>query len=68
MKRKIIALFLAIMVAITCTACNSEKEFAPISAGDDHTVGLKADGTVVAVGSNSYGQCYASDWKNIKTK
>ena len=27
-----------------------------ISAGADHTVGLKSDGSVVAVGDNSYGQ------------
>ena len=30
-----------------------------------HTVGLKADGTVVAVGNNDYGQCDVSDWTNI---
>ena len=28
-----------------------------ISAGGNHTVGLKADGTVAAAGSNAYGQC-----------
>lgn len=28
-----------------------------ISAGDYHTVGLKSDGTVVAVGNNGCGQC-----------
>ena len=27
-----------------------------ISAGQDHTVGLKADGTVIAVGDNAFGQ------------
>ena len=37
-----------------------------ISAGDGHTVGLKSDGTVVAVGWNFYGQCDVSGWKNIK--
>ena len=37
-----------------------------ISAGYDHTVGLKADGTVVAVGDNEYGQCDVSGWQNIK--
>ena len=35
------------------------------SAGHYHTVGLKSDGTVVAVGSNNYGQCDVSGWKNI---
>ena len=36
-----------------------------ISAGGSHTVGLKADGSVVAVGSNNYGQCKVSDWRDI---
>ena len=36
-----------------------------VSAGIYHTVGLKADGTVVAVGDNEDGQCDVSDWKNI---
>ena len=35
------------------------------AAGIYHTVGLKADGTVVAVGGNEYGQCNVSDWQNI---
>lgn len=33
--------------------------------GTGHTVGLKADGTVVAVGDNSRGQCDVSSWSNI---
>ena len=36
-----------------------------IAAGDDHTVGLKADGTVVAAGSSRYGQRDVSDWTDI---
>ena len=36
-----------------------------ISAGGKHTVGLRADGTVVAVGYNEYGQCDVSDWTDI---
>ena len=52
-----------------------EKSFDPwdevavretISAGFAHTVGLKSDGTVVAVGSNSFGQCDVSGWTDIK--
>ncbi len=30
-----------------------------------HTVGIKTDGTVVAVGDNKYGECEVSDWRNI---
>ena len=36
-----------------------------MSAGSTHTVGLKSDGTVVAVGNNDYGQCNVSDWTDI---
>ena len=36
-----------------------------VSAGHYHTVGLKSDGTVVAVGYNSYGQCDVSDLTDI---
>jgi alpha-tubulin suppressor-like RCC1 family protein len=31
-------------------------------AGGKHTVGLKSDATVVAVGYNYYGQCDVSGW------
>ena len=36
-----------------------------VAAGDSHTVGLKQDGTVVAVGRNDDGQCDVSDWTGI---
>ena len=36
-----------------------------ISAGASHTVGLKADGTVVAAGRNYDGEYNVSGWKNI---
>ena len=36
-----------------------------IAAGSSHTVGLKADGTVVAAGENDDGQCEVSDWTDI---
>ena len=37
-----------------------------LSAGSFHTVGLKKDGTVVAVGRNNFfGQCEVSGWKDI---
>ena len=36
-----------------------------ISAGSFHTVGLKADGTVVAAGSNYHGECDVQDWSDI---
>jgi hypothetical protein len=36
-----------------------------VAAGGSHTVGLKSDGTVVAVGSNYYGQCDVSGWNLV---
>lgn len=33
--------------------------------GKGHTVGLKSDGTVVAIGDNSYGQCDVYEWDEI---
>ena len=36
-----------------------------VSVGGYHTVGLKSDGTVVAVGNNEHGQCDVSDWTDI---
>ena len=38
-----------------------------VATSDEHTVGLKADGTVVATGSNKYGECDVSHLKNIET-
>ena len=35
------------------------------AAGVWHTVGLKKDGTVVAVGQNETRQCDVSDWTDI---
>jgi hypothetical protein len=36
-----------------------------VSAGDLHTVGLKSNGTVLAVGDNEHGQCNVSGWTDI---
>lgn len=33
--------------------------------GKGHTVGLRKDGTVVAIGDNSYGQCDVDSWSDI---
>ena len=37
----------------------------PLSADRSHTVGLKADGSVVATGFNESGQCDVSNWTGI---
>ncbi|GAB3283962.1 hypothetical protein GCM10027347_60820 [Larkinella harenae] len=36
-----------------------------IAAGRRHSVGLKCDGTTVAVGDNNYGQCSLSGWRDM---
>lgn len=41
------------------------RDIKAISAGQNHMVGLRADGTVVAVGLNKNGQCDVSEWENI---
>ena len=47
--------------------CDVEKwnNIVSVSAGSNHTLGLKNDGTVVAVGENNYGQCEVENWTNI---
>ena len=40
-------------------------ERSSIEAGKEHTVGLKADGTVIAVGRSSDGQCRVSNWMDV---
>jgi len=42
-----------------------KKYYDCISVGGYHTVGLKTDGTVIAVGKNDDGQCDTSSWRNI---
>jgi len=36
-----------------------------VAAGGEYTVGLKSDGTVVAVGDNYYGECDVGGWMDI---
>ena len=36
-----------------------------LAAGNEHTIGLRVDGTVAAVGSNLHGQCNVSEWRDI---
>lgn len=36
-----------------------------IVSSNSHTVGLRSDGTVVAIGENSAGQCDVENWENV---
>lgn len=42
------------------------KDKDTIAAGRRHTIGLKLDGTVTAVGDNKCGQCDVNGWRGIK--
>jgi hypothetical protein len=44
---------------------SSWTDIVQVAAGEYHTVGLKSDGTVVAVGDNTYGQTHTNDWTDI---
>ena len=44
---------------------NFEKVNFMVAAGFFHTVGLKNDGTMVAVGRNDYGECNVGNWTDI---
>jgi len=37
-----------------------------VATGYGHTVGLRADGTLIAVGNNEIGQCNVGDWTGIE--
>ncbi|MDR1238280.1 MAG: hypothetical protein LBK28_08555 [Propionibacteriaceae bacterium] len=45
---------------------NGWRDIVAIAAGCTHTIGLKSDGTVVAVGGNEYGQCDVNHWHGIR--
>lgn len=42
------------------------KHYGTLAAGRRRTVGLKSDGTVVAVVDNEYGQCDVGGWRGIQ--
>jgi hypothetical protein len=44
---------------------NFEEVHFMVAASYYHTVGLRSDGTVIAVGDNSTGQCNVRRWTNI---
>ncbi len=61
----------------SCPICAADKvdygqcnvadwtDIVTISAATSHTVGLRADGRVVAAGDQTYGQCRVYNWDNI---
>ena len=62
----IVSILLCVALLITVIIPKIKfSDITAISAGSNHTVGLKVDGTVVAVGDNDYGQCDVEDWTDI---
>jgi len=52
--------------ALNMNSVMAQEEVTPmVAAGGAHTVGLKSDGTVVAVGDNDNGQCDVNGWAHI---
>ena len=42
---------------VQCTVPEPNEGFVTVAGGDDHSLGIKADGSIVAWGRNDYGQC-----------
>jgi hypothetical protein len=64
------ALFLLIPVSYVAgwtlaSNVNSWTDIVQVAAGVDHTVGMKSNGTVVAVGRCNHGQCDVNSWTDI---
>ena len=55
-----IIFFVVLFLLISQTTAKAARP--QVAAGGYHTVGLKSDGTVVAVGDNHHGECNLFDW------
>ncbi len=73
-KKKIIAICFSLISLITAISIVlvtiiipkvKFRDIVAISAAVGHTVGLKADGTLVAVGDNINGQCSIDNWTDV---
>ena len=62
----IVVVLIAGMIGYGQPAPPLESQYIPvIAAGGWHMVGLKADGTMVAVGDNDFGQCNVGNWTGV---
>jgi alpha-tubulin suppressor-like RCC1 family protein len=56
----------AVALIAGMVGCGQPAQYTPmVTGGGWHTVGVKSDGTVVAVGDNTYGQCDVGNWTDI---
>ena len=63
--RKLIGYMIGMVLLFCFAAWSSVFAGMQVAAGTYHTVGLQADGNVVAVGNNYSGQCDVSGWSGI---
>lgn len=66
MRKVIFGILSLLILTMGAAICEAELVEAQVAAGAFHTIGLKTDGTVVAVGDNSKGQCNAYVLTDIK--
>jgi len=62
----VMAIPFAIVFFIIASQAAAKAAQPMVAAAGYHTVGLKSDGTVVAVGDNNYGQLNVSTWTDIE--
>jgi hypothetical protein len=61
----VIAFLLILLFSILSNQSTALAAQPQVAAGGKHTVGLKSDGTAVAVGDNEFGQINVSSWTDI---
>ena len=61
----VLSIIVATVIFLLTFNFNPWSDIVLVDAGFFHTVGLKEDGTVVAVGNKDYGQCDVNSWQNI---
>ena len=61
----VFSLILSLSVLNTASVMAQGQTTPMVAAGQYHTVGLKSDGTALAVGDNYWGQCNVSGWTGI---
>lgn len=57
-----VAIAFVVLFSVLTTQTSAKAAQPMVAAGRHHTVGVKSDGTVVAVGYNGYGQLNVSGW------
>ena len=60
-----VAAIVALVVLVLPNLMGGANRPTGMSAGGDHTVALRSDGTVVAAGANDDGQCDVSGWSDV---